>query len=141
MAQDVAAEQAPEKLKFLSFRGTLRAEESLILLTLEPREIPHLVRNDKIAYFFRILKSRVPQCFQARNSHALRKDSNTQAALNNRDRKTGRLKPALLVASRAGQSWLLRRRGLQIQNPNAAACDVIGAVVILVDCAPGFQGA
>jgi hypothetical protein len=70
MAQNVAAEQAAEKLKFLSFRGTLRAEESLILLTLEPREIPHFVRNDKIAYFFRILKSRVPQCFQARNSPA-----------------------------------------------------------------------
>src|SRR5260370_32544972 len=49
----VAASQAAEKLKFLSFRGTLRAEESLILLTLEPREIPHFVRNDKIAYFFR----------------------------------------------------------------------------------------
>jgi hypothetical protein len=47
--------QAPEKLKFLSFRGTLRAEESLLLLTLEPREIPHFVRNDKIAYFYRSL--------------------------------------------------------------------------------------
>src|SRR6266853_5896017 len=49
----VTASQAAEKLKFLSFRGTLRAEESLILLTLEPRGIPHFVRNDKIAYFFR----------------------------------------------------------------------------------------
>jgi hypothetical protein len=49
------AKQAAEKLKFLSFRGTLRAEESLLLLTLEPREIPHFVRNDKIAYFFRSL--------------------------------------------------------------------------------------
>jgi hypothetical protein len=49
------AKQAAEKLKFLSFRGTLRAEESLILLTLEPGEIPHFVRNDKIAYFFRSL--------------------------------------------------------------------------------------
>jgi hypothetical protein len=47
--------QAVEKHKFLSFRGTLRAEESLILLTLGPREIPHFVRNDKIAYFFRSL--------------------------------------------------------------------------------------
>ena len=52
---NVAAEQAAEKLLFLSFRGTLRAEDSLILLTLEPREIPHIVRNDKIAYFFRSL--------------------------------------------------------------------------------------
>src|SRR5229473_2848151 len=50
--------QAAEKLKFLSFRGTLRAEESLILLTLEPREISHFVRNDKITYFFRSLFSR-----------------------------------------------------------------------------------
>ncbi len=50
---NVAAEEVAEKLRFLSFRGTLRAEESLILLTLEPREIPHFVRNDKIAYFFR----------------------------------------------------------------------------------------
>ena len=50
-----AVSQAAEKLKFLSFRGTLRAEESLLLLTLEPREIPHFVRNDKIAYFFRSL--------------------------------------------------------------------------------------
>jgi hypothetical protein len=48
----VAAKQAAEKVKFLSFRGTLRAEESLILLTLEPREIPYFVRNDKIVYFF-----------------------------------------------------------------------------------------
>ena len=54
----VAASQVAEKLKFLSFRGTLRAEESLLLLTLEPREIPHFVRNDKIAYFFRRLFSR-----------------------------------------------------------------------------------
>jgi hypothetical protein len=52
------AVQAAEKLKFLSFRGTLRAEESLILLTLEPREIPHFVRNDKTAYFFRSLFTR-----------------------------------------------------------------------------------
>jgi hypothetical protein len=51
--RNVAAEEDAEKLKFLSFRGTLRAEESLILLTLEPREIPHFVRHDKIAYFFR----------------------------------------------------------------------------------------
>ena len=57
MAQDVAAEQAPEKLKFLSFRGTLRAEESLILLNLKPGEIPRFARNDKIIYFFRSLFS------------------------------------------------------------------------------------
>jgi hypothetical protein len=41
------ASEAAEKLKFLSFRGTLRAEESLMLVTLELREIPHFVRNDK----------------------------------------------------------------------------------------------
>jgi hypothetical protein len=46
------------KTQILSFRGTRRAEESLILLTLERREIPHFVRNDKIAYFFRSLFSR-----------------------------------------------------------------------------------
>ena len=49
------ASEAAEKLKFLSFRDTLRAEESLLLLTLDPREIPHIVRNDKIAYYFRSL--------------------------------------------------------------------------------------
>ena len=54
----VAASQAAEKLKFLSFRGTLRSEESLLLLTLGPREIPHFVRKDKMAYFFRSLFSR-----------------------------------------------------------------------------------
>jgi hypothetical protein len=54
-AENRQAKQATEKLKFLSFRGTLRAEESLILFTLETREIPHFVRNDKIPYFFRIL--------------------------------------------------------------------------------------
>jgi hypothetical protein len=46
-----AASRAAEKLKLLSFRGTLRAEESLLLLPLEQREIPHFVRNDKTAYF------------------------------------------------------------------------------------------
>src|ERR1700747_64933 len=49
------ASEAAKILKFLSFRGTLRAEESLILLTLNPREIPHFVRNDKKKYFFRSL--------------------------------------------------------------------------------------
>jgi hypothetical protein len=55
----IAASQAAENLKFLSFRGTLRAEESLVLLNLKPREIPHFVRIDKIAYFFRGLFSQI----------------------------------------------------------------------------------
>jgi len=55
MTNPSQAKRAVEKLKFLSFQGTLRAEESLILLSLEPREIPHFVRNDKITYFFRTL--------------------------------------------------------------------------------------
>jgi hypothetical protein len=37
----------------------LRAEESLLLLTLKPREIPRFTRNDKINYFFRSLFRRV----------------------------------------------------------------------------------
>jgi len=41
----------------LSFRGTLRAEESLILLNLKPGKIPRFARNDKIIYFFRSLFS------------------------------------------------------------------------------------
>jgi hypothetical protein len=44
---DVAAEEVAEKLKILSFRGTLRAEESPIPLTLKAREIPRFARNDK----------------------------------------------------------------------------------------------
>jgi hypothetical protein len=52
---NAAAEEDAEKLKFLSFRGTLRAEESLILLTLKTREIPRFARNDKINYSFRSL--------------------------------------------------------------------------------------
>jgi hypothetical protein len=55
--QVAQASQAAEKLKFLSFRGTLRAEESLILLDLKPGEIPRFARNDKIIYFFRSLFS------------------------------------------------------------------------------------
>jgi len=35
-----------EKFKRSSFRGTLRAEESLLLFAFKPREIPHFVRND-----------------------------------------------------------------------------------------------
>src|SRR5258708_35347062 len=60
----IAALKVAEILKFLSFRGTLRAEESLILLTLEPGEIPHFVRNDKIAYFFRSLFRRYGPAFR-----------------------------------------------------------------------------
>src|SRR4029077_14065822 len=41
------------KTQFLSFRGTQRAEESLILLTLRSGEIPRFARNDKRNYFFR----------------------------------------------------------------------------------------
>jgi hypothetical protein len=52
---NVGAEEAAEKLEFLSFRGTLLAAESLILLTLKPRVIPRFTRNDKINYFFRSL--------------------------------------------------------------------------------------
>jgi hypothetical protein len=54
----VTASQAAEKLKLLSFRGALRAEESLFFLGFKQREIPHFVRNDKINYFFRSLFSR-----------------------------------------------------------------------------------
>ena len=54
-SQNPQAEQSAEKPKFLSFRGTLRAEESLILLDLKPGEIPRCARNDKIIYFFRSL--------------------------------------------------------------------------------------
>ena len=53
-----AITQAAEKFKFFSFRGTLRAEESLILLNLIPGEIARFVRNDKIIYFFRSLYGR-----------------------------------------------------------------------------------
>jgi hypothetical protein len=42
---------------WLSFRGTLRGEESLILLNLKPGESPRFARNDKIIYFFRSLFS------------------------------------------------------------------------------------
>jgi len=49
------AEQSAEKLKALSFRGTFYAEESLILFTLNPREIPRFARNDTKRYFFRSL--------------------------------------------------------------------------------------
>src|SRR5258706_15059526 len=35
-----------EKIKTLSFRGTPRAEESLLLFAITPRGIPHSVRND-----------------------------------------------------------------------------------------------
>jgi hypothetical protein len=35
----------------MSFRGTLRAEESLLFLAFKPREIPHFVRNDEQSTF------------------------------------------------------------------------------------------
>src|SRR6266853_3369043 len=43
------------KMKWLSFRSTLRAEESLSSLTFKPREIPHFVRNDNQGHAFRKL--------------------------------------------------------------------------------------
>src|ERR1700675_2994496 len=48
-------EHLAEKLKKLSFRGTLRAEESLFLFAFKPRGIPHFVRNDNQKDFFRNL--------------------------------------------------------------------------------------
>ena len=48
--------QLAEKVKFLSFRSALRAEESLfhcylITESQNHREIPRFARNDKIKYF------------------------------------------------------------------------------------------
>jgi hypothetical protein len=40
-----------KKLTMMSFRGTLRAEESLLFLAFKPREIPHFVRNDEQSTF------------------------------------------------------------------------------------------
>ena len=57
--------QAAERLKFLSSRGTLRAEESLILLNLKPGEIPRFTRNDKIIYFFRSRSRHEMSTFQS----------------------------------------------------------------------------
>jgi hypothetical protein len=45
------AQQVAEKLILLSFRGTLRAEESLFFQAIKPREIPHFVRNDSESTF------------------------------------------------------------------------------------------
>jgi hypothetical protein len=77
------ASEVAEKPKFLSFRGTLRAEESLILLTLEPREIPHFVRNDKNLSFSAACsacgfdRGMEPSCFgvlkQVRHTRKMRK--------------------------------------------------------------------
>jgi hypothetical protein len=53
--QNPQAEQAAEKLNILSFRGTLRAEESLYSWLSMQREIRRFARNDKINYFFRSL--------------------------------------------------------------------------------------
>ncbi len=47
-----------EKLKTMSFRGALRAEESLFSWTLNQRGIPRFARNDEHGYFFRNLFSR-----------------------------------------------------------------------------------
>jgi hypothetical protein len=52
---DVAVDELAEKLKTLSFRGTLRAEESLFFRALKPRGIPHFVRNDNQRGNFRSL--------------------------------------------------------------------------------------
>ena len=48
--------QAAEKLKYLSFRGALRAEESHFL-GFKQREIPRFALSDKIKSFFRSLFS------------------------------------------------------------------------------------
>src|SRR5258708_25862227 len=82
---------AAEKLKFLSFRGALRAEESLILLTLEPREIPRFSRNDKINYFFRSLFSLWVLGLARTNSHRLKPalQSSRKSALTARTRGCG----------------------------------------------------
>jgi hypothetical protein len=50
--------QLVEKLNMLSFRGTLRAEESLLLLAFKPGEIPHFARNENQMHFFRDLFNR-----------------------------------------------------------------------------------
>src|SRR5579864_2348131 len=52
-----------------------------------------------------------------------------------------RRKRTLLRGVVAGQSRLLARGRLQIQNPDAAAGRVVGAVVVLDGCAPGFERA
>jgi hypothetical protein len=48
----VAASQLAEQFNALSFRGTLRAEESLFFRASKPREIPHFDRNDNQRDFF-----------------------------------------------------------------------------------------
>jgi hypothetical protein len=52
-----AAKKVAEKLNMLSFRGPLRAEESLFFRAFKPREIPHFVRNDNQRDFFSSLES------------------------------------------------------------------------------------
>src|SRR5258706_4176869 len=47
-----------DKIKTLSFRGTPRAEESLLLFAITPRGIPHSVRNDDQRLFPLSLKPR-----------------------------------------------------------------------------------
>jgi hypothetical protein len=59
----------------LSFRGTLRAEESLFSRIMERREIPRFARNDTCAHFFRsLLGSRrfVPDATANRQGGVLR---------------------------------------------------------------------
>jgi len=46
-----SGEQFAEKPKTMSFRGTLRAEESLFLLIFKLRKFPHFVRNDRQSTF------------------------------------------------------------------------------------------
>src|SRR5580693_9905223 len=72
-----------EKLKTLSFRGTPRAEESLLLLEFNPREIPHFVRNDNQRRFFRNLLSRTLGLFAGINLRHSSLESNCSLAYNN----------------------------------------------------------
>src|SRR5260370_13241103 len=46
-----SGQQFAEKPKTMSFRGTLRAEESLFLLIFKLRKFPHFVRNDRQSTF------------------------------------------------------------------------------------------
>jgi hypothetical protein len=57
--------EAAEKLKKPPFRGTLRAEESLLFLDLERRGIPRFARNDEISLFPAACKTLLPAAFFA----------------------------------------------------------------------------
>src|SRR5258708_35855850 len=50
-------EQSGKNSKVPSFRGTLRAEDSLFLCRFTPREIPRFVRNDCNRFFHNEMKS------------------------------------------------------------------------------------